>query len=287
MFTKTKKCKLIALGLAGIFGASLFCPYLVHVVNAETTYSMDYTSIGEAMSANYSISYDSYTEKNSYQRADMSVASYSNKNNTLTNSCTAVAGTNIIGTYDRFYPNLIPNFEPGITLGSSYYYLGDVGNPAVTTVTETLYEMMDINESGAGATEQECLNGLKEYVNRQGYQISYTSVYRDTTEVDLSDIETMVMQDKVGIIFCSKYNFIDSIRHNSATKTVNIIKNNYDAAHAMMIYGYLTVQYYRNGKNFLTETYLQAASGFSSARKGYIKMDDYLQIDAAYMVNIS
>ena len=55
----------------------------------------------------------------------------------------------------------------------------------------------------------------------------------------------------------------------------------------MMVYGYITINYYNNGSLFRTDTYLQASSGFGSGEQGYIKMDDDLDIEEALIVNIS
>ena len=54
----------------------------------------------------------------------------------------------------------------------------------------------------------------------------------------------------------------------------------------MMVYGYFTVDYYKNGSKFLTETYLCASSCNSFADAGFIKMDDNLTIDDAIIVQI-
>lgn len=54
----------------------------------------------------------------------------------------------------------------------------------------------------------------------------------------------------------------------------------------MMVYGYQTIAYYKNGVNFRTDTYLQASSGFGSAETGYIKMNDYIGIMDALIINI-
>ena len=55
----------------------------------------------------------------------------------------------------------------------------------------------------------------------------------------------------------------------------------------MMVYGYITVRYYDNGSLIGTDTFLQASSGFNTADQGYIRMDDYLQIEEALIVNVS
>ena len=281
-----QKKRLVSLALAGVLAASLLTPCFASRTSASAmAYSSEEPAAGSSELVSYTIEYDSYIQNNDHRRVH--VASYNNKNPDHTNSCTAVAGTNIIGTYDKDYPNLIPNFEPGAINGSVYMYYPNVGFPAVTGLMDTLYDLMQVNQVAPGATEQQCLNGLSQYVTGKGYDISYSSVYENGTTVDLDKIEDMVAAGKVGIIFCSKFNYVYGFVFNDDAKTVRVSKANYNSAHAMMIYGYIVIDYYKDGQKFLSETYLQATSGFGTADKGYIKLNDYLTIESAYVVNIS
>ena len=59
-------------------------------------------------------------------------------------------------------------------------------------------------------------------------------------------------------------------------------------AHMMMVYGYKTYAYYKNGVNFQTDTYLYVTKSDGMTDKGYMQLnDDCLDIDEAYIVTIS
>lgn len=52
--------------------------------------------------------------------------------------CAPVAGTNLIAYYDKTYPNLIPNYEPGRTIFGRYMF--NVENETTMALSETLYQ---------------------------------------------------------------------------------------------------------------------------------------------------
>ena len=93
------------------------------------------------------------------------------------------------------------------------------------------------------------------------------------------------ISEETTALLLTKYNFIYAITHNE--ERTYISRSISDNPHIMMVYGYIVIRYYNNGSLFKTETYLQASSGFSTGNQGYIKVDDYLQIEEALIVNIS
>lgn len=50
-----------------------------------------------------------------------SVPSFGNSDTTMRNICGPITGTNIMGFYDRWYSNLIPNYTPGYTWTNGFY----------------------------------------------------------------------------------------------------------------------------------------------------------------------
>ena len=258
-----------------------------HCASAQTIYylddSNDYSGGGVSYEDSEYIYRDSYTVNETYRVYQ--APSYGNGDTSKTNFCAATAGTNIVGYYDRFYTNLMPNFEPGMMINGVYCYYPDVGFSAVTTVFNTLYDMMDINVGGIGTTGTGFKNGLQSYVQGQGYSLSYTSFYANSKNVNLTAFGNAINAGKVGVLLCTSYNFVYAIVHSDGQTFVS--KANSTNAHIMMVYGYITINYYNNGSLFRTDTYLQASSGFGSGEQGYIKMDDDLDIEEALIVNIS
>lgn len=241
-----------------------------------------YEGSGSSTSGDYTIEYDSYVEHNEYR--EICAPSLNNGGAGTTDGCTAVAGLNVMAFYDRYYTNLIPNHEPGLEMKGEYYYFINMGEPEIDTLYATLYNYMQVGVSGPGATEADFKNGLKKYINEQGYSVSYNSMYKNATTVNLTKVQQMVNNKRVGVLFLSGYNFVYGFNVTETSRTV--FRSVYTSGHVMMVYGYFTVDYYKNGSKFLTETYLCASSCDAFADAGFIKMDDNLTIDDAIIVQI-
>ena len=271
--------------LVTIICFSMWGPVINVSAIEETFYCDDgYAGEGESIDASYTVTYDSYVENRNYYVS--AAPSYSRVSNEHSNDCASKAGGNIVGFYDRYYTNLIPNFDPGVSMGSTYIYFPNAGFQAIRTMIETLYDLMEINVTAPGATGQDFLDGLTEYVEGQGYDISFSSFYNNTTTVNLNAVRQMVQNNKVGVLMCSRYNFVYTINHNSSGTSTYISQRNFNLGHMMMVYGYITLDYYNGGVKTGSETFLQVSSGFDSGVQGYIKMDDYLKINEALIVNI-
>ena len=210
---------------------------------------------------------------------------FGNGDSSMTNTCAPVAGANIVGYYDRWSTNLIPNFEPGLMLSGKYVYYPDMSYEPVTNTIASLYNLMQTNVNGGGTSESEFMSGLTTYVTNAGYNLSYTSFHQNATMVDLPKLKTAINAGKVGLVMCSKYNFVyDIIHYDDHTR---VVKENGDAGHMMMVYGYQTIAYYKNGVNFQTNTFLYTCSGYSSSDMGYMQLNDYSQINNAMVMTIA
>lgn len=254
-------------------------------VRASAYYCDDglFEGSGTQVSANYTIEFDYYVEHNEY-RVECA-PSLNNGGTGATNDCTATAGTNVIAFYDRYCPNLIPNHEPGVEVAGIYRYFPNMGSTAIETLHTTLYNYMGVNSVAPGASKDDFKSGLERYVTEQGYSISYSSIYESTKTVNLTQIKQMVNRKQVAVLFFMGYHFIYGFDTTETSRTV--YRGISEAGHAMMIYGYFTVDYYKNNQKILTETYLEASSCNSFADKGYIKFNDYGTIDDAIRISIS
>ena len=255
----------------------------------ETFYCADgddvfiYGGPGEIADATYEVEYDykEIVEDVKYYSAP----SFGNLDDNMTNTCAPAAGTNVVAFYDRWYENLIPSYTPGVLVNNGYYYFSDMAKPETTNVLKTLYELMDTNVGSGGTSESQFLNGLSEYVDNTGYNLSYTSFYEDSKTVDLDALKDAIDQNKVGVIFCSRYNFVYGIVHTE--NLTSVVKENANVGHMMMAYGYQTIAYYKNDINFRTDTFLYVSSGYSGADQGYIELNSYLNIEDALIMTIS
>lgn len=265
---------LIALNGLGMAGAR----------KAQAYYCDDGTYRGEGthVSSTYTVEFDSQVEHNEYF-VDEAPGLHGGEN--PGNDCAATAGTNIVAFYDRYYTNLIPNHEPGAVIAGSYWYFPNLGSTAILSLHSTLYEYMNTNVTYPGTSEDDFKNGLKRYVNEQGYNIAYSSIHQNAQTVNLTKLRQMINSNRVAAIFFLDYNFIFGFNVTETTRTVYQEKAN--ASHVMMVYGYFTVDYYKNNQLFLTETYLQVSSCNSMGDLGYVKLNDFGTIADAVMITIS
>lgn len=242
-----------------------------------------YYGEGESYNDDQYVYYDSYTirERNYH----ISAPTYKGLDLDQTNICAPVAGLNVVVYYDYYYPNLVPGFEPGMISGGLYTYFPDIGWEETDAAVWELHDLMKTNQGAPGTADSDFKNGLVDYFENHGYNMSYSGFYSSQTNVNLSALDTALNQDKVALILCSQYNFVYSfIDHDTY---VEIVKRNSNVGHIMMVYGYQIIDYYKNGSLFQSDTYLYVSSGYGSGIQGYIKMNDHLKINEALIVNVS
>lgn len=213
-----------------------------------------------------------------------SAPAYLNANSGLTNACGPITGTNVVGFYDRWYENLIPNFTPGLFRQADKYLYLPTPTAEVNSVMLKLGDLMKTIELG-GTTSSNFKNGLKTYVNNQGYGFSYDTFYSSQKSVNFSILAQAINNGKVGVLMCDTYNFVTSI--NIFNGYVNIGKFTSTNPHMLMVYGYEIREYYSNGSVIRRDTFLKASNGSNSGVTGYIQLNDYLTIDEAIIISIS
>ncbi len=216
-----------------------------------------------------------------------SAPSFTSYEPTMSNFCGAMAGRNVVGFYDRWLPNLIPNYTPGMVTSTGIYrYFPDMGETETDAVLSRLYDLMLIGQIG-GTTSQNFKNGLVSYANEKGYSASYSSFHNNATSVNLTQLTNAINQNKVGVVMCSQYNFIYSIIQYTSQGIVRVNKFNSTTAHMMMVYGYKTVAFYQDSNFVCTKTFLLVSSGFEDQEKGYMEMNDFSVINEAVIVSMS
>lgn len=212
--------------------------------------------------------------------------SYGNGDPSMTDVCAPMAGTNSIAYYDRWFTNLIPNFNPGMMNGNSYQYFPDLGFPATENLVKSLYSLMKTNVGLPGTSGADFKSGLTTYATQKGYTLSYSNFRLNSKNVNLTTFANAISNNKVGFLLCDTYNFIYSINNNSNGVQTMLAKRNSTIGHMMMAYGYQIIAYYKNGVNFRTDTYLQVCSGYGTADHGYILMNEFLTLNEALIVTV-
>lgn len=214
------------------------------------------------------------------------VPKYFDENPALTGTCAVQAGSVVVGYYGRYFPNLTPGFTVGMELPPSYFYFNQGNNGVIQGVINDLYVKMGTNIGGAGTTATGFRNGLAAYVQSKGQNISYTSVSNNNAlNYDLYKLQ--VANLKPSVLFFNTYNVIkppavDKIDNN----TDGIERKVYPGMHVMIGYGYKKYNYFKDGSNFRTDTYLEVYSGVLDCAQGFVKLYDMSILVEAYAINI-
>lgn len=197
----------------------------------------------------------------------------------MTNACGTVAGTTIVGFYDKYFPNLIPNWVSYYE-ASGLYRLQDT--TYVPAVMNELYTLMRTNVDDVGVSENDFKTGLQTYVNNRGHNLTYTSVRNWLGKLNFDECKTALDQNKV-IALLTKAGEVYDIGMYDGYDAIDPIT--ISGAHIMVAYGYYQVEYYNANGLFRTDTYLKVATGRSPQSLAYYKIDSN-NLNAAYIVNI-
>lgn len=193
---------------------------------------------------------------------------YYNTNNSLTNVCANVAGSNLIGYYDRYFADLIPSYVPGATAGTGYMYFPMTFNQQKKQdVINDLHVRMSTNNPDPGTTQAQFNTGLTSYVDSKNLDISYSSTMTNSA-VDMQKVYNALNSGKPVALFLSGYNITQV---SDANNVVTLNKNIFTGTHIMIIYGFNIINYYdANGSLLQSKTYLNVATGKSAYTGVYI-----------------
>lgn len=198
----------------------------------------------------------------------------------MENACGPVAGTIIVGYYDKYFENLIPNFTAYFAVNGRYR---GMSTTYVVPVMQEIYTLMRTNVDDVGVSETDCLNGLETYVENKGLSLTYSSV-RSGSFIDSAYINAINNMQPVLI-------FAESLELYSLTcydtyENINFLQSS--QAHIVVGYGYITVRYYDSSDyNFRTDSYLMVSSGWTVNSRGFVKVNNSSWMNAAYAVDVN
>ncbi|MCH5165036.1 MAG: hypothetical protein J1G01_01375 [Clostridiales bacterium] len=196
----------------------------------------------------------------------------------LTNACGAVAGSEIVSYYDKYYPDMIPGWESFYAASGKYRAQDKVYIPSVMN---ELYTLMRTNVDGDGVSESDFTDGLAQYITDKGYSMNMQSVMSGTT-VDYAACKNAIDNNKVIVLFTRA---TDMYLLSEGTTQDSISTITISASHIMVVSGYRESKYYKSGKLFRTDRYLVASTGLGSPKAAYYKPDNN-KLNGAYIVNI-
>lgn len=257
-----------------IFVSNFFVGFTVKFPD-ETVTELSYCGSGVTMEQTETIIY-SRKETETYNIKSGVPDYYSAISNT---GCANVAGAVIIGYYDRFCENLIPNLKTYMQLGSTIKYLA--AKPEINSLIEELKGFMDTDQITSGTTFNGYQQGMRTYANKHNYTYST----EDLGKLDFDKFKSAVKRDKPVAIFLSNYSILTGI---SISGTSEIITNELNTtAHVVVGFGYKIDTYYDwNNRIVAQRTYLNVASGLTKFRINFLCLDGKSKIEYAISTTI-
>lgn len=251
--------------------------------SSNEIYYGDYSEITGGITATESFSYA--TKSTEWERVNPYFPEYTNFNSNLDNACANVAGANVIGFYDRYFDELIPDCTVGYLKSNNKYKYYDMLRieDQIQGVINDLYGRMGTNVSRPGTTQTQYKNGLSSYVQSKGRNITFSSVMTNGS-LDISKVIAQLKGGKPISLYMSGYNFTEITDDGS---NVSYYKFLSDTNHIAIVFGYEVTTYYRaDGSVIRTEVYLDVAPGIYGYPTVYV-VNNYGTLNDAEAVQIA
>ena len=194
-------------------------------------------------------------------------------------SCAPIAAANIVGFYDRYDENLIPNHKSGNLVGEWYAYY--VEDSAVVSVIRELHSLMGTTAT-TGTTEKQFLDGLESFCKSKGKTMGIFSCM-SAGSFSFSKAQSYIENSNMPIVlFLSGYNvgYMSEADHADA---YSYYKSN--ANHVMVGFGYATYIYHTSDGT-MTKNYFNVASGISGNSSGIYDISLSTKINDALAIRI-
>lgn len=198
------------------------------------------------------------------------------------NCCGPVAGAIVVGYYDRYYENLIPDYTT-YNPNTNLYYGADM--TYIPAVMNELYTLMRTNVDDVGVSQYDCRNGLQTYVENKDLTLSYSSIESNST-FNFNLYQQAIDADKPVLMFCTNVTLSYPVFSRTAGKAV-ITNELVSGGHIVVGYGYVTVDFYQDEDIIRTENYLIVSSGKNSQPNAYINISSTSWLVDGYAVTVS
>lgn len=198
----------------------------------------------------------------------------------LESACAAVAGCNLIGFYDRYYEQLIPNHIAGYEAYG--YYLYNLADTYVYDCIRDLYAKMD--GSAAGITENNFKKGMQNYCAEKGLTCDFNQLV-SSGKLNYDAVKQSIAENKPIVLMLSTYN-ICSISGYSSNKYDRYDYQLSQGNHMMAGFGYYQIYYTLSNGTKQTNTFIEVATGFARKSEAYFNINYSTNINSAYKVYI-
>ena len=263
--------KMLAIAVMVVIGGSCLCGNAIS--SRDTTYCDDgIMPIAEINSV--TVNYENKSE-NTFSMA-LKHPDYTYSANL--SDCACTAGSNVLGFYDRYDEDLIPNHNSGTLFAGKFIYSSQDAN--IYELVKQLY--IDMGTTSEGTTVEEFKSGMIKYCNRKGKTITFTSCMRNG-KFDYSLAKSYTEANQPVVLFCSGYNVADITPYGQSD-----IISYYEATanHVMVGFGYKEINYTVATNANVTYQYMAVASGVQTHANGYYDIHYKTNINDAYAVNI-
>lgn len=199
-------------------------------------------------------------------------------NSGWTSGCAAVAGGNLIGYYDRFYEDLIPNHEAGTAYGDLFIY--NYEDEYVNSMISTLYAEM--NGSADGITEANFKSGMKKYCSGKGLSCDFTSLKSGST-INYNSVKNCINSGYPLVLFLNTYNICTLLEQQTLSQMFYEI---HSGNHVMPGFGYTDVTYTLSDGSKSEYKFINVSTGWSDPRSAYFNIEYCTNIVSAYKVDV-
>lgn len=219
-----------------------------------------------------------YYTNHTYDNNSLCLGAPKYVNTGWTSGCAAVAGGNLIGYYDRFYEDLIPNHTAGMSNGDLFIYYSADQN--VKDAISTLYA--DMKGSADGISEADFKSGMKTYCSRKGLSCDFTSL-KSGSALNYNSVKDCINDGYPLVLFLNSYTVCDMFNED------NVGQMNYEihsGNHVMPGFGYTGVTYTLNDGSQSVYRFINVSTGWSNPQTAYFNIEYCTNIVSAYKVNI-
>lgn len=220
------------------------------------------------------ISYESKTEDKSTMAErcpQFSSASY-------VSACANIAGANVLGFFDRYHEDLIPDHEAGFESLGLYFYNNE--DAAVYEVISQLHS--DMNTTSEGTTMENFISGMEKFCARKGRNISFTHCFA-SSKLRFSILRSNILNKRPIVFFLSGYH----IAQRAYTDNIDGYRYHfYSDNHIMTGFGYRDITYtYSSGESENVQL-IYVSTGSVYEPTGYLNINYKCNVDDAYALNI-
>lgn len=232
--------------------------------------------VGDLTQSESVVNYVSKTDNK--QTAIKNHPGYYQPESSLPSGCTAVAAANVIGYYDRLVPDLIPDYDAAITIGTTYTYKSQ--NSTIVSLMTNLYTFIGVNAT-TGATVSKFKYGLRGYCASTGTNVTFAGVMSGST-LDYGKAAQIFLAEKPVVLFVQGFQFA-TINSEENADTYKTYTGN--GSHAVVAFELREIVYTLANGSTTTNRLVKIATGYRDVAKAYLNLSS-TAISDAFVVNI-